>query len=104
FDLAPGMIDEARRKAKRKRLKIRYEVHDAATAEMGETYDAAFSFFDSLNNILDSERLQMAFHRVAAHLPSGGSFIFDMNMAYAFEQQLFDQEDMRANKKLRYKW
>lgn len=104
FDLAPGMIEEARRKAKRKKLNIRYEVQDAATAQMDERYDAALSFFDSLNNILDPERLQMAFHRVAAHLPPGGSFIFDVNTAYAFEQELFDQEDMRANKKLRYKW
>jgi SAM-dependent methyltransferase len=104
FDLAPGMIAEARRKAERKKLNIRYEVQDAATADMGETYDAAFSFFDSLNNILDPERLQLAFIRAAAHLPSGGSFIFDVNTAYAFEQQLFDQEDLRMNKKLRYKW
>lgn len=104
FDLAPGMIDEARRKAARKKLNIRYEVADAATVDMGDTYDAAFSFFDSLNNILDADRLQMAFHRAAAHLSPGGSFIFDMNTAYAFEEQLFDQEDMRMNKKLRYKW
>ncbi|AIE85879.1 class I SAM-dependent DNA methyltransferase [Fimbriimonas ginsengisoli] len=104
FDLAPGMIEEARRKAEKKKLDIRYEVQDAATADMGQEYDAAFSFFDSLNNILDPQRLQMSFNRAAAHLPSGGSFIFDVNTAYAFEQQLFDQEDMRANKKLRYHW
>jgi len=104
FDLAPGMIEEARKKAARKRLKIRYEVQDAATADMGETYGAAFSFFDSLNNIIDRDRLQMAFKRVAAHLDPGGSFIFDVNTAYAFEEQLFDQKDLRINKKLRYDW
>lgn len=104
FDLAPGMIEEARRKAEKKKLPIRYEVMDAATADMGETYDAAFSFFDSLNNILEPARLQMAFHRAAEHVRPGGSWIFDLNMAYAFEQRLFDQENMRANAKLRYKW
>jgi len=104
FDLAPGMIDEARRKARRKKLPIRYEVADAAEFDLGETYDAAFSFFDSLNNILDPERLQMAFHRVAAHLRPGGSFIFDLNTAYAFEAQLFDQQFLRSNARLRYKW
>lgn len=104
FDLAPGMIAEARRKAEKKKLNIRYEVQDAAYADMGEKYDAALSFFDSLNNIIDAERLQMAFNRVAAHLEPGGSFIFDVNTAYAFEQALFDQEDMRLTKKLRYKW
>ena len=104
FDLSPGMIAEARRKAERKHLDIRYEVADAAEFQMGETYDAALSFFDSLNNILDPSRLQMAFGRVADHLVPGGSFIFDLNTAYAFEQEMFDQENLRANAKLRYQW
>jgi ubiquinone/menaquinone biosynthesis C-methylase UbiE len=104
FDLSGGMIEEARRKARRKKLDIRYEVMDAAEADMGDTYDAAFSFFDSLNNIVRPDRLQAAFHRVAAHLPPGGSFIFDLNTAYAFEAKLFDQENLRANAKLKYKW
>jgi ubiquinone/menaquinone biosynthesis C-methylase UbiE len=104
FDISPGMIEMARLKAKKKKLDIRYEVFDAAEADMGETYDGAFSFFDSLNNILEPQRLQMAFERVAEHLNPGGSFIFDMNCAYAFEQKMFDQVNLRANAKLRYKW
>lgn len=104
FDLAPGMIAEARRKAEKKGLEIRYEVMDAAEAEMGERFDAALSFFDSLNNILDPTRLQMAFDRVADNLNPGGSWIFDLNAAYAFEQRMFDQQNMRANSKLKYKW
>lgn len=104
FDISPDMIRMAREKAERKGMKIRYEVADAAEASLGETYDAAFSFFDSLNNILDPERLQMAFHRAFEHLNPGGSFIFDMNTAYAFEQRMFDQSNMRPNAKLRYKW
>lgn len=104
LDLAPGMIDVARRKARRKKLDIRYEVMDATTFEMNETFDAAFSFFDSLNNILDPNGLEKAFERVFAHLRPGGSWIFDLNTAYAFEAQLFDQQDLRPNAKLRYKW
>lgn len=104
FDLAPGMIEEARRKAAKKKLKIRYEVQDAAEVDMKAEYDAAFSFFDSLNNILSPQRLQMAFQRIAAHLVPGGSFVFDLNTAYAFEEELFDQKDLRSNKKLRYDW
>lgn len=104
FDLSPGMIEEARSKAARKKVPIRYEVQDAAEVELNERFDAALSFFDSLNNILNPDRLQMAFHRVADHLPSGGSWIFDLNTAYAFEQRMFDQENLRANAKLKYKW
>lgn len=104
FDLSPGMIDLARRKAKKRRMDIRYEVADATAFELGDTWDAAFSFFDSLNNILDPAGLEAAFASVFKHLKSGGSWIFDVNTAYAFEEQLFDQEDMRSNVKLRYKW
>jgi len=104
FDLSPGMIEAARQKAAAKKLTIRYEVMDAAELDMGDTYDSAYSFFDSLNNILDPNRLQLAFERIAAHLSPGGSFIFDMNTAVAFEEQMFDQENMRSNAKLRYKW
>jgi len=104
FDLSPGMIEAARQKAAAKKLTIRYEVMDAAELDMGDTYDSAYSFFDSLNNILDPNRLQLAFERIAANLSPGGSFIFDMNTAVAFEEQMFDQENMRSNAKLRYKW
>ena len=104
FDLSPGMIEAAREKAASKKLNIRYEVQDAAELDMGEQYDSAYSFFDSLNNILDPARLQLAFERIAAHLTPGGSFIFDLNTSVAFEERMFDQENLRANAKLRYKW
>jgi SAM-dependent methyltransferase len=104
FDLSAEMIEEARRKIYAKMLPIRYEVADAAEFEMGETYDAAFSFFDSLNNILDRDRLQMAFGQVWKHLVPGGSWIFDVNTAYAFETKLFDQEDLKASSPLKYHW
>jgi ubiquinone/menaquinone biosynthesis C-methylase UbiE len=104
FDLSEGMIQEARRKAAQSGFNIRYEVFDAAEAAMGEKYDAALSFFDSLNNIVSPERLEMAFHRVAEHLEPGGSFIFDLNTAYAFEQKMFDQQLLKPAAKLRYKW
>lgn len=103
FDLSPGMIEEARRKAIVKSLDIRYEVADARTVDMGETYEAAFSFFDSLNNILEPEGVFQSFQRVAEHLPSGASWIFDLNTAYAFEEAMFDQRSS-PKAKLKYDW
>lgn len=104
FDISSLMIDKARGKAQSMKYPIRYEVADAATVAMGETYDAAFSFFDSLNYITDPAKLQQALHRVAAHLPSGGSFIFDVNTDVAFEEELFTQEDLKAKSEVKYKW
>jgi len=104
FDLSAGMIEVAKKKAKRKKLPIQYHVADAAEFDFETSFDAALSFFDSLNNITSPKRLKMAFERVAAHLKPGGSFIFDMNTAYAFQEQMFDQQNLKASSRLRYKW
>lgn len=104
FDLSADMIEQARKKAAKKKLNIRYEVADAAEVDMGRTYDAVFSFFDSFNNIIDAEQLQKAFHRAFAHLVPGGSFIFDMNTSYAFEAKLFNQQDLAKTSRVRYRW
>jgi len=103
-DLSAEMIDMARKKAAKKKQNIHYEAANAASFEMGDTYDAALSFFDSLNNIIDASQLQQAFHQIAKHVKPGGSFIFDVNTAYAFETQLFDQEDLKPRSKLKYQW
>ena len=104
FDLSADMIDIARQKAARKKMSILYEVADAATVDMGRQYDAVFSFFDSFNNIVDKVQLQKAFESAYKHLKPGGSFIFDMNTAYAFEEKLFNQQDLAKTTRVRYRW
>lgn len=103
-DLSAPMIEAARNKARRKKYDIRYECQDAAEMSLGRTFDAAYSFFDSLNYIIDPTRLQMAIRRVSEHLEPGGSFVFDLNTAYAFEAQLFDQRQLAPRAKVRYDW
>lgn len=104
FDLSKPMIARAREKAAAAGRNIRYEVFDAAEADMGETFEAAYSFFDSLNYIVDPERLFQAFCRVADHLPAGASWIFDLNTEYAFLHQMFDQENLKRSSPVRYLW
>lgn len=104
FDLSAQMIAAAREKAQHLLSNTRYEVADAATFEMGRTYESAYSFFDSLNYITDPEQLQSALLRVYHHLEPGGSFVFDMNTAYAFEQKMFTQRKLSKNAPIRYDW
>lgn len=104
FDISEPMIQEARRKASAAGLEIRYEVADAAEVDLGERFEAAFSFFDSLNYITDLARLRQSVERVYAHLEPGGSFVFDLNTAYAFEARLFDQQDTRPRTRVKYNW
>lgn len=103
-DISAPMIEIARRKAAKARRKIDFHIADASEMDLGRKFDAALSFYDSLNNITQEDRLLMAFKRTAAHLEPGGSFIFDLNTEYAFAMSLFDQENLRANAKLRYQW
>ncbi|HMS56583.1 MAG TPA: methyltransferase domain-containing protein, partial [Fimbriimonadaceae bacterium] len=58
FDLSAAMIERAREKALARGMDIRYECSDAATVELGETFEGAYSFFDSLNYITDPDNLQ----------------------------------------------
>ncbi len=104
FDISPGMIEEARRKSKSRDVQIEYRVADARTVDLGAMFDGAFSFFDSLNYIVELEGFRSAVARVARHLGPGGSFVFDLNTAYAFEAAMFDQVELRRNAKIRYKW
>ncbi|MBS1718697.1 MAG: class I SAM-dependent methyltransferase [Armatimonadetes bacterium] len=103
-DLSPGMIEVARKKALQQGRDLRFEVGDAATFDMGRTYNAVYSFFDSLNNIIDEDHFRAALINIGRHVESGGSFIFDLNTSYAFEAEMFDQEDMKKKTELKYKW
>jgi SAM-dependent methyltransferase len=104
IDLSEAMIDRAFSKATKNREEIEYKVADASHFALGQKFDAAYSFFDSLNYILDPQSLRKAFACVAAHLYPGGSFIFDLNTAYAFESGLFNQEDFHPRAKVKYRW
>lgn len=103
-DISPAMIEVARKKAAKKRSENRFEVGDARDFDLGETFDAAYSWFDSLNNILQPEGLLSAFRRAHAHIRPGGSWIFDLNLAYAFEKRMFDQKNRNPSSHLQYEW
>ncbi|MBS1723793.1 MAG: methyltransferase domain-containing protein [Armatimonadetes bacterium] len=104
FDLSEPMVQQARAKAAKLGLPLRYEVADAATVDLGETFAGAYSFFDSLNYITEPTSLSKAIGRVARHLEPGGTFVFDVNTAYAFEQRMFDQRERSPKAPIRYKW
>lgn len=103
-DLSEPMIVEARAKALKRGLNIRYEVGDAANFRLETTFEGAYSFFDSLNYITEPKHLREAIVNVAKHIEPGGSFIFDLNTAYAFEERMFDQTDLRKKARIQYDW
>jgi len=106
IDLSPAMIQIARTKAIARGIppgRIRYEVQDAATLDLGmDRFDLAVSMFDSLNYILEPEKLALAFIRIAAHLKPGAILAFDVNSLYALSHDLFTQRSDHGP--LRHAW
>lgn len=104
-DLSPGMLAVARRKAAAENLPIDFFAQDAAELDLGERrFDAVICFFDSLNYILDPQRVQSAFAQIYAHLNPGGTFLFDVNTEYALAEGMFNQSCTRRDEPLHYRW
>jgi SAM-dependent methyltransferase len=57
---------------------------DAADFSLEQPVDSAVCGFDSLNHILEKDRLELAFRKVYAALKPGGWFVFDVNTAGAY--------------------
>lgn len=106
IDIAPEMIEAARRKAGERwsEGRLEYRVGDACAFSLPGKFDLAISLFDSLNYILDASKLQEAFHRVSAHLERDGLFIFDMNTEFALAAGFFDQSNAATRGPVVYDW
>lgn len=104
FDLSPAMIASAQHKAKLRESEVRYVVADATQLNLGETFDAAYSFFDSLNYITSLKGFRAACHAVGQHLDPGGIFIFDLNTEVAFIDGMFTQQNLKKRAKVQYDW
>ena len=104
-DIAPAMIAQARAKAAKRNLDIAYHVMDAAEMHVpGVHFDLCICLFDSLNYILDPDRMRRAVRRVYEHLRPNGLFAFDVNSVFALENGFFDQQDLNTRERLRYVW
>ncbi len=104
-DLASAMLRAAREKAESEGSDIPFYQQDAAELNLEpQRFDAVLCLFDSLNYILDPQRLAQAFARVARHLNPGGSFLFDVNTEYALAEGMFNQSCSRRDEALHYRW
>jgi SAM-dependent methyltransferase len=104
IDSSAAMVEAARAKARSSDLPLQFECADATNFDLGECFDGAYSFFDSLNYIASLDSYRRALACVGKHLRPGAIFVFDLNTAYAFEQRMFDQRSLRSGAKLRYDW
>ena len=108
-DLSTRMIEVAQEKLDtwpptRETAAPRFAQGDLSNFKLGETFDSATCLYDSLNYILDPQKLQAAFACIAHHVEPGGVFVFDMNSEYALTADLFSQCNFNPRKQLHYDW
>ncbi|MDR6880038.1 methyltransferase domain-containing protein [Bacillus sp. 3255] len=102
IDLSEDMLAVAEQKAGESAQPrggaIRWLQQDLREWELGEPVDAAISFCDSLNYLLEEEDIADAFRQTYAGLKPGGLFLFDVHtpqqlFTYAETQPFYLNED-----------
>ncbi len=83
LDLSADMLRYARENASG----AAFICADARDFKLRADFDLVVSTFDSMNHILTEDELEHAFANVRGCLKPGGRFIFDLNMAKAFENE-----------------
>lgn len=105
-DLSAGMIARAQEKLEKQNPtpSVRFLQADLSNFDLKQKFDAATCLYDSFNYIIDPQKLEAAFAHIGKHIVPGGVFIFDMNTPWAFEADLFTQNNLGSRKTLRYNW
>jgi SAM-dependent methyltransferase len=103
IDLSAPMIRQARQKARAQALSARFLCHDLADFGLPAEFDHAVCLYDSLNYILDPDRLKQAFANIRRALREDGLLVFDVNTVHALEAELFTQESL-PDAEIAYRW
>lgn len=103
IDRSEAMLARARHRAADSGLPVEFLCCDLTDFDLPPEFDHALCVYDSLNYILDHERLKRAFANTRAALRAGGLLIFDVNTVRALEMELFTQRSAE-DAPVRYRW
>lgn len=87
IDRSTDMLRIARKKTKKKKLKVKLIQQDMCSLKFSEEFNLVTCWFDSLNYLLENKDLENTFLGVSRALKEGGIFIFDMNTIYGLSVQ-----------------
>ncbi len=102
-DLSAPMIEQARIRANAEKLDVQFLCHDLADFSLPPEFDHAVCLYDSLNYILDPDKLKQAFANIRRALKDDAVFIFDVNTVHALEAELFTQRS-HPGAEISYRW
>ena len=79
IDKSSDMLKIARKKLKDYGKRVNFVQADLTSFKLPQKYNLAVSFYDSINYLLDLEKIGMMFNNVYSSLELGGYVIFDTN-------------------------
>lgn len=92
-DGSPAMIQRAQARAKRWKVAPSFLIQDLADLSLPAPVEMATCFYDSLNHLIEPQRLAQAFFAVRRNLRPGGVFFFDMLTPESFAGPWAQHED-----------
>ncbi|WHH61384.1 class I SAM-dependent methyltransferase [Petroclostridium sp. X23] len=104
IDLSEDMLNVAVPKAKEMELDILFLRQDMTQFELYGTVDAILCLMDSVNYILEEEKLIDMFKLVKNYLNPGGLFIFDINSSYKLRETLGNNTFVEDEDEIFYVW
>jgi ubiquinone/menaquinone biosynthesis C-methylase UbiE len=79
IDISDDMLARARRRAAEEGVPVKFVRADMRSFQLGERFDLATCWYDSLNYLMSSEDLGAAFAAARRALARAGTFMFDIN-------------------------
>ena len=76
-DYTSSMLEQAKEKASKRGLKVKFIEANIRTLDLPEKYDFIFITFNSIHHLYKNEDLFKAFNVVKNHLKEGGLFLLD---------------------------
>jgi len=103
-DYSEDMLAAAHHKAEVAKASVQFLHQDLRELAGLQELDAAVSYFDVMNYIVDPADLKTVFQRVATTLKSGGLFLFDVHSLNQLEEQYVGETFSVVTDDMSYIW
>lgn len=104
IDNSDSMLSIAAQKADKQKLSVKFLHQDLRSLEGLSALDAAISFCDVINYIVEQEDIQKVFQSVSNILKPGGLFLFDVHSMAHVENDLIDHTFAAEEADCSYIW
>lgn len=103
-DMSADMLNIAEQKAVQNGVDIRFIQQDITQLEVHKPFDLILCLCDSINYILEHEKIEQLFRRVKESLDNNGIFIFDINSRYKLKDIIGCNTFAESYQQVSYIW